>query len=159
MRRSLFVFALLAMMLAGGTAGQIASARAQSPTPVIDAQANKELMLKYYEEVWNNGNTDFVYEALVPDFNWWFGISELFLVGPDAVKAHADNLHTSIEGMGLTVDLILAEGDYVAVRWTLTSTPEGTPGAAATVLCTGNDIVRMENGMAAEMWQETVSCV
>jgi hypothetical protein len=146
-------------MVAGATAGQLVTVGAQSPTPATDAQANKELMLKYYEEVWSNGNTDFVYEALAPDFQWWFGISELFLVGPDAVKAHADNLHASIDGMGLTVDLILAEGDYVAIRWTLTSTPEGTPGAAATVLCTGNDIVRMENGMAAEMWQETVSCV
>jgi hypothetical protein len=147
------------MMVAGATAVQLGTVGAQSPTPATDAQANKELMLKYYEEVWSNGNTDFVYEALAPDFQWWFGISELFLVGPDAVKAHADNLHASIDGMGYAVDLILAEGDYVAIRWTLTSTPEGTPGAAATVLCTGNNIVRMENGMAAEMWQETVSCV
>src|SRR5688500_4950460 len=118
MRRRLFILALLAMMLAGGTAGQLVSTGAQSPTPATDAQAHKELMLKYYEEVWNNGNTDFVYEALAPDFQWWFSISELFLVGPDAVKAHADNLHANIEGMGFTVNIILAEGDYVAVRWT-----------------------------------------
>jgi hypothetical protein len=158
MRRTLIVSALIVFMLAGGI-GQVLIARAQSPTPATDTQANKELVLRYYDEVWSNENTDFVYEALAPDFEWWFGIDELFLVGPEAVKLHADALHASIDGMGFTVDIALAEGEYVAVRWTLTSTPEGTPGAAAAVLCTGHDIIRIENGLAAEMWQETVSCV
>ena len=144
-------------MLAGALAGPSLPVHAQSPTPATDAAANKELVLRFYEEVWNKGNTDFAYEVLAPDFNWWFGIDELFLIGPEAVKLHAENLGAQIEGMGLTVDIALAEGEYVATRWTFTSTPEATP-TATTVLCTGNDIWRFENGMAVEMWQESVSC-
>jgi hypothetical protein len=153
MHRKLVLIALFAMMLVGSSAGT----GAQSPTPASDAQANKELVLHYYSEVWDKSNSDVVYETLSPDFQWWFSSTELFKVGPDAVKAHADNLNANIEGMGVTVDIALAEGEYVAIRWTFTSTPEGTP-SATTVLCTGNDIWRIVDGLAAELWQESVSC-
>jgi hypothetical protein len=70
----------------------------------------------------------------------------------------------AIEGMGLTVDIALAEGEYIAARWTLVgivSPGKGTPqavGAAPQLLCTGNDIYRVEANLIAELWQETVTC-
>lgn len=157
MHRKLVVTALVTIMLAGTLAGSSLAARAQDATPTSDPAANKALVLRYQSEVWDKGNTDVVYEVLAPDFIWRFSSTEIFLVGPEAVKMHADNLNTNVEGMGLTVDLALAEGEYVAIRWTLTSTPQATP-TTATLLCTGNDIYRIENGLLAELWQETVSC-
>jgi hypothetical protein len=139
-------------------------ARAQDATLEADAAANKALVLRYLVEVWDKGNTDVVNEVLAPDFTWRFSATEVFLVGPGAVKAHADNLNAAIEKMGLTVDIALAEGEYVAARWTLVGIAppgEGTPqavGATPQLLCTGNDIYRIEGNLIAELWQETVTC-
>jgi hypothetical protein len=165
--RSTALATMLVVAVLGGTAfyrtaqpGSTASAAAQA-TPEAgqahDLEANKALVLRYQTEVWDKGNTDVVYEVLAPDFTWHFAISEIFLVGPDAVKQHAENLGAQIEGMGLTVDKILAEGDQVAIRWTLTSTAAATPDVT-TILCTGNDIYRVEDGQLAEVWNETASC-
>lgn len=125
-----------------------------------EAATNKALILRFYEEVWNKGNTEFVYEVIAPDFTWRFGVSEVFLVGPDAAKENADNLYRNIDGMGLTIDHIVAEDDLVAAHWIMTSTPAGTPGTAttATELCAGIDMWRFENGMAVELWEESSTC-
>jgi hypothetical protein len=158
MRRNIIVTALLGLLLGGLLAGSSDAVRAQDATPSAnDPAANKALVLRYEEEVWNQGNTDVVYEVLAPEFIWRFSSTEIFLVGPDAVKAHADNLNSQIEGMGLTVDIALAEDDLVAIRWSLTSTSVATP-ATTTLLCTGNDIYRIDNGLIAESWQESASC-
>jgi hypothetical protein len=159
MRRNLVVTALLVLVV-GLIAGQSLDARAQDATPAGGSDANKALVLRYYEEVWNGGDTAVAHAVLAPDFTWRLGLNRVFLVGPEAVKQHADNLRSQIEGLGLSVDAILAEGDLVAARWTLTATPAGANGtpAAATVLCTGNDIWRIEVGLAVEVWAESASC-
>jgi hypothetical protein len=158
MHRKLVVTLLLALIVAGGLVGLSGAVRAQDATPAAsDPAANKSMVLRYYDEVWDKGNTDVVYELLAPEFVWRFGSTEIFQVGPDATKAHIDNLNASIEGMGMTVDLVLAENDLVAVRWSLTSTSIATP-ATTTLVCTGNNIFRIENGLLAEVWSESVSC-
>jgi hypothetical protein len=154
--------ALLALTVVGLLAGAAFVVRAQDSTPPADIEANKALVLRYQNEVWDQGTTDVVFEVLAPDFTWRFGATEIFLVGPDAVKAHADNLHANIEGMAVSVDIVVAEGEWVAIRWTLTETPqveEGTPQAQPHLLCTGNDIYRVADGLLAEVWQETVTCL
>jgi hypothetical protein len=151
--------AVLAVMLVGGLFPALTQVDAQEATPASDSdlEANKALVLRYESEVWDKGNTDVVFEVLAEDFTWRFAISEVFLIGPESVKMHADTLDRQIEGMGLTVDLMVAEGNMVAIRWTFTSTPEATP-TVTTVLCTGNDFFRIENGKLAELWSESVSC-
>jgi hypothetical protein len=151
---------LLVVALVGTLAASAHVARAQDATPAGGSDANKALVLRYYEEVWNGGDTAVAHEVLASDFTWRLGLNRVFLVGPDAVMQHADNLRSQIEGLGLTVDAILAEGDLVAARWTLTATPAGANGtpAATTVLCTGNDVWRIEGGLAAEVWAESASC-
>jgi hypothetical protein len=155
---------LLGLLIAGSVVESTVGVRAQDATPAGDPDANKAVVLRYLSEVWDKGNTDVAYETLAPDFVWRFGTTEIFQVGPDASKAHADNLNAEIQEMGLTVDIALAEGDLVAVRWTflgILPAGEGTPqttSATPQVLCTGNDIYRVEDGLIAELWQESASC-
>jgi hypothetical protein len=151
---------LLVLTLAGVLARSALSAGAQDATPAADLAANKALVVRYFEEMWNQGNLAVADEILTPDYTWRFGMTEIFKVGPEAVKLHVENLRRSIDGLHFTVDILLAEGEYVAARWSM----EGNgPGAGGTpvpqLLCTGNNIYRVEAGKLAEVWQETVSCV
>jgi hypothetical protein len=50
-----------------------------------------------------------------------------------------------------------AGDDLVATRWSFTSTSGAAP-TTTTLLCTETDISRIEDGLLAELWQESVSC-
>jgi ketosteroid isomerase-like protein len=160
-RRFVLITIASFMLVAGVIAAPSLGAHAQDATSTNDIEANKALVQRYYDEVWSGGDTNVALEVLAPDFKWWFGIDELFKEGPEATKAHAETLRAQIEGMGYTLDKILAEDDLVAVRWILTSTTAGANGtpAATTVFCTGNNIIRIEDGLIAELWTETASCI
>jgi predicted ester cyclase len=49
---------------------------------------------------------------------------------------------------------VIAEGDRVVIRWTLTGTVQTDHGAVP-VVYTGIDIFRIENGKLAKLWQNT----
>ena len=157
MRRNPIFIALVTMVLAGALAGSSLTAQAQDATPAADPAANKALVLRFLDEIWNKGTFAVADEILAPDFTWRFGATEIFLVGPEAVKMHYENLRGNIPGVGLTADIAIAEGEYVAVRWSLTSTSQATP-STTTLLCTGNNIYRIAGGLIAELWQESLSC-
>jgi predicted ester cyclase len=57
-----------------------------------------------------------------------------------------------------TADDSIAEGDKVAARFTMRGTQRdefmGIPATGKEILVTGIDIVRFENGKAAEHWHE-----
>jgi hypothetical protein len=73
-------------------------------------------------------------------------------VGPQAIKQTAADVRAYFSGPALSADDVIAEGDRVVIRWTLTgsvSTPHGT----VPVVYTGIDIFRIEGGKLAELWQ------
>jgi hypothetical protein len=154
-----FVAVLILQLLSGSLSG-----RAQDATPIADSDANKALVLRFLDEVWNEGNTDVAYEVLAPDFTWWLSTGEIYLIGPDAFKREADAVRAAIDEVGLTFDIVLAEGEFVAVRYTflgILPQGDGTPQAADAApeeLCRGNAIYRVEDGKIAELWDESVSC-
>ena len=127
------------------------------PTSANDPEANKALVLRYLNEAWNQEKTDVVDEVLAPGFTWRVLPGEIYLSGRFAVKQEIEAVRASLEGPWLTIDVAIAEDEYVAIRWTLTSTSMATP-ATTTVLCAGTDFYRIEDGLIAELWQESSSC-
>ncbi|HEY7030438.1 MAG TPA: ester cyclase [Thermomicrobiales bacterium] len=61
-------------------------------------------------------------------------------------------------GVEITTDLVLVDGDYVTVRWTLRGTHlgefRGVPPSGAEVTYTGISIFRIECGRIVETWDE-----
>jgi predicted ester cyclase len=107
------------------------------------SEANKQLIRRYYQE-WNSGNLD-VIDELFADSRVAAGVRR----GCGAYLAAFPDLHASIEEM-------VAEGDKVAVRSTMTGTQDGEiKGIAPTgrqVSMDSAEIYRIKDGKFVAYW-------
>jgi predicted SnoaL-like aldol condensation-catalyzing enzyme len=118
-----------------------------------DVAANTALVLRYQQEIFEQGKMATADEILAPDFTSNSPADQSFAVGPEAVTQQATALRAFYSrGIVLTADDVIAQGDRVAVRWTLTAT---APGEArdVPVTVTGMNIFRIQDGQLAEMWE------
>ena len=88
-------------------------------------------------------------------FVWYAPPQTVSVVGPEAVKQSAKDVRAYFgDDLALSADDVIAEGDRVVIRWTLTGTVQTDHGAVP-VVYTGIDIFRIEDGKLAELWQNT----
>ena len=127
---------------------------AQEATPTGDLEANKALARRFHEEIFDQGNQAAAAEILTPDFVWHAPPQEIFVTGPEAVNEVATEVRAFIPDFVSTDDDVIAEGDRVVIRWTMTGTAQ-TEAGGVPVIYTGIDIFRIENGKLAELWQNT----
>ena len=117
---------------------------------------NKALVRRFYEEVWDRGNTDFAFEVFADDYVRHDLRAIEALPGPQGQKKIAEDFRAAFPDLRFVVDLTFGEGDYVAARWTATGThsgPWGTleaTGRRATF--SGVNLYRFEHGKVAEIW-------
>ena len=154
MRPRLAMIVLLTLTLVGVVAGSALAARTQDATPASDLETNKELARCFHDEIFEDGNLDVADEILAPDFVWYTPPTETFLTGPEAIKLQATDLRGFFADLVMTDDDVIAEGDRVVIRWTLTGTAQTETGPAP-VTFTGIDIFRVADGQLAELWQNT----
>jgi predicted SnoaL-like aldol condensation-catalyzing enzyme len=149
------VTALFALTVVGFLAGAALSTRAQDATPPTDLAANTVLARRFHDEIFEQGNLAAADEILTPDFVWHAPPDQEFVVGPEAVKEVATEVRAFFgDDFVSSDDDVIAEGDRVAIRWTLTGTVQ-TESGPVPVVYTGIDIFRIENGRLAELWQNT----
>ena len=144
------VFALIAVL--AGTLFVPAAGNVHA-TATDDLVANTALVLRYQQEIFEQGKMATADEILAPGFICHSPADQSLAVGPEAVKHQATALRAFYSrGIVLTADDVIAQGDRVAVRWTLTAT---APGEArdVPVTVTGMDIFRIQDGQLAEMWE------
>src|SRR5437764_1381191 len=76
--------------------------------------------------------------------------------GIEGIRNLFATLHNAFPDAHVTLDDVLAEGDKVVVRSTLSGTHQGTfmgiPATGRHVSITGIDIVRMRDGKMVEHW-------
>lgn len=119
--------------------------QAQSVTVL---EQNKHLMLRWFEEVWNQGRRETIYELLAEDAVIHDGNRDL-RGHADFCKFH-DDLRAQFSDFHIGPVVALAEGDLACLHWsaefhhTATSTP---------LKITGTSVVRVENGRVVEGWQ------
>ena len=121
------------------------------------SQENKQLVRRWFEEVWNQGRVDAIDEMFAAD-GLAYGLTEnpSEALGPSSFR----DLHTTLRGafpdMIITVDDMIAEGDKVAARCSVRGRHQGDHlGIAATdtpVDFTGIAIVRISDGKIVEAW-------
>ena len=122
------------------------------------SEENKELVRRWFEEVWNKGRADAIDEMF--DEN---GIAHGLaddpanpIKGPNSFKPFHDVFRQAFPNMTIYIEDLIAEGDRVAARCSVRARHEGNfRGKAATqapVEFSGIAIVRIENGKIVEAW-------
>ncbi len=122
----------------------------------MNAEANKALVRRFYDEVWNQGNLDVADEVFAPDYVRHDLRASEPAPGPDGQKQIAAGFRAAFPDLEFKVDLLLAEGDYVAGRWTATGTHlgpwGGVPATGRSMRFSGVNVFRFVDGKVAEIW-------
>jgi len=119
------------------------------------SEQNKELMNRWFEEVWNKGRVEAVDEMLAEDC-LAHGLGSVPLVGPAGFRTVVEKFRGAFPDIQIVVEDAVTEGDRVAVRTSVRGTHLGDHlGIAATgkpIDFTGMVFVRIKNGRIAEGW-------
>jgi predicted ester cyclase len=124
----------------------------------MSTEANKAITRQVYQDIFGQGQMSLIDELCAADY-----IEHVPPVtpgqptrGPEALKALVSRIRTAFPDLRITIDVLLAEGDTVAVRstWRGTHTgpfgplpPTGKPAVWAVM-----DIGRIVEGKLVEHW-------
>ena len=122
------------------------------------SEANKRLVLRWFEEVWNNGRAEAI-EELFAENGIAHGLSEdpdNPVRGPKDYRPFHSMLRGAFPNIKVVVEDMIAEGDKVTARCLVQGKHEGDHlGIEATnqeVDFTGITIVRIADGQIVEAW-------
>jgi steroid delta-isomerase-like uncharacterized protein len=122
----------------------------------MGAAENKELVRRFYSEVWVNGNLDAADEVFAADYTRHDLRATEALPGPDGQKKIAAEFRAAFPDLQFDVELLIADGDYVVGRWTASGTNLGPWGSlqptGRRVTFSAANIFRFEDGKVAELW-------
>jgi steroid delta-isomerase-like uncharacterized protein len=122
----------------------------------MGAAENKELVRRFYEEVWVKGNLDAADEVFARDYVRQDFRATDALPGPDGQKKIAADFRAAFPDLRFEIELLIADDQYVVGRWTASGTnlgPWGTlePTGRAVTFSAAN-IFRFEDGKVVELW-------
>jgi len=122
------------------------------------SEENKQLVRRWFEEVWNNGRADAI-EEMFDQYGIAHGLSDdpsQPITGPGEFRPFHTLFRDAFPNMAIVVEDMVAEGDKVAARCSVRAKHEGDfMGREATqspVEFTGITIVRIANGKIVEAW-------
>lgn len=124
---------------------------------MADAENNKAVVYRWFEEVWNQGRAESI-DALFAEDGISHGLGEagVEVRGPAAFKPFLERLRGAFPDIHFTVEDTLVEGDRVAARWRAAMTHRGDqlglPASGRGAEVTGMSIVRIADGKIAEAW-------
>jgi steroid delta-isomerase-like uncharacterized protein len=119
------------------------------------AAANKELVRRFYKEVYGDWNMALVDAVVSPRFvshDWPEGGP----TGPQAFRDYYSALRSAVPDARYVVDDLIAEGDRVVVRWRMLGTHERAfgdiPPTGQPITLKGIAVYRLELGKLVERW-------
>jgi steroid delta-isomerase-like uncharacterized protein len=123
----------------------------------VDAlEENKRLVRRVYEEFTNQRRFDLAPELFGPDFVDHGAPAEL--VGPAGVAEFLRRFATAFPDFQFAIEAIVAEGDLVHVRGTVSGTQRGPyaglPATGKHAVWSAMDDFRIEGGKVVERWTE-----
>jgi steroid delta-isomerase-like uncharacterized protein len=121
------------------------------------SEANKQLTQRWYQEVWNQKNSDAIDAMFSPSGkSYGFPEPDSVLIGPSGFKAIHATFCGAFPDLHITLEDIICEGDRVAVRWSSTMTHLGHhlgfPASSKKAALSGSSFLNMQNGMIVEGW-------
>jgi steroid delta-isomerase-like uncharacterized protein len=122
----------------------------------MGTEDNKALVRRFYEEVWDRGNSEVAFDVFAADYVRHDFRSSEALPGPAGQKKIADDFRAAFPDLHVSVDLIIGEGDFVVGRWTATGTHRGSwagiEPSGRRISFSAANIFRFEDGKVAEIW-------
>ena len=123
----------------------------------MSTEANKTVLRRIYEEVFNKGNLEAVDDLHAANFAY-HGPGGVELKGRAEAKEYVRAFRAAFPDVCVTVENMVAEGDYVAHRARFTGTHRGDwmgiPPTGKRVDVTLNVLSRFVGGKEAEAWEE-----
>jgi len=122
----------------------------------MDANQNKAVTRRYFEELWTQNDLSVIDEIIAPEVVG-HSAGKTFR-GADALRQRARALRAVYSDVRITVEDQIAEGDKALVRWTFRGRHTGEiMGAKPTgkeVVATGMNLFRLDDGRIEEIWVE-----
>ena len=121
------------------------------------SEANKAIVRRWFEEVWNQGREETIDELFAPHaVGYGLGDTDVTTRGPAEFKIFANNLRGALPDIHMKIEDTIAEGDKVTVRISVEGTHKGAQlGVAPTgrrIRIAGIVVVRIANGQIVEGW-------
>jgi steroid delta-isomerase-like uncharacterized protein len=122
----------------------------------LSEDANKALVQRFYEEAWGRGDLDVADELFADDYERHDFRAGDPTPGPEGQKEIARAFRAAFPDLSFEIDFILADGDFVAGRWTATGThlaswagvePTGKPMRFSAI-----NVFRFSGGKVVELW-------
>ncbi|MGA8440474.1 MAG: ester cyclase [Candidatus Sulfotelmatobacter sp.] len=125
--------------------------------PVEPVEENVKLMRRWFQEVWNEGKTQTVYDLLSQNsVAKGQGGPEEEIHGPAEFVQFVDRIRAAFSDINLKVEEAFGAQDKVVVRWSGTMTHRGdglgVPGTGKPVRIGGISIARILEGKIVEGW-------
>jgi steroid delta-isomerase-like uncharacterized protein len=122
----------------------------------MSIEDNKRLVSRFYDEVWTRGNVAVAHETFADDYvRHDLRPTQAEPGGAGQAKIAAD-FRRAFPDLTFHVDVILAEDDLVAARWTAQGTHSGPWGnvqpTGMRTRFSGVNIFRIRDGKVAEIW-------
>lgn len=123
----------------------------------VDTEANRQLVKRFYDEVWSRGNVRFAEEVFADDYLRHDPRPTQAPSGPTGQAVIAERFRRAFPDLEWQVNMLIAERDLVAARWTASGTQSGAWGEVAPTgrqaTFSGVNIFRFgENGKVVELW-------
>jgi predicted ester cyclase len=125
----------------------------------VDADALKAMYRRWLLEEWGAGDYSVAEELIADDL-----VDHNRLPGQPPGRAGdvwmAKMIRTAFPDAAFQADVVIADGDYVTGRWTMTATNTGPfelfglPPTGRPVTMTGQEIFRVRDGKFAEVWHQ-----
>ena len=150
----LAAIAIAAAVLAAPVTSAPAVAKAAQAADMT--QQNKMLLREFYQKVWTGKDYAWFKAHVTPGIVDHNPPPNTSGKGVDTVVETFKMMHAAFPDLKVTVDDMVAEGDKVVARYTMTGTNKGPmmghPATGKKATWTGIDIIRFENGKAADRW-------
>ena len=119
-----------------------------TPQMQTTAEQNKQLMVRWFEEVWNEGKRETIHDLF--DEKGVLHDGDTIFRGPDDFCRFYDALRSEFADFRATRVVSLAEGDLVCLHWSIACRHKASN---KTVQVSGTSVVRFEDGKLVEAWQ------
>jgi predicted SnoaL-like aldol condensation-catalyzing enzyme len=116
--------------------------------PLSLIERNKQMIVRWFEEVWNQGNRSTISELLHADAVLHDGARDFR--GPGEFLTFHGELHAQFANFRITPVVVLAEDDLVCMHWSADFRHKKSDKA---VHITGTSVIRIEGGRFVEGWQ------
>ena len=121
------------------------------------SEQNRALAVRWFEEVWNQGNESTIDELFDPQGKCYgFPESNSVLTGPEGFKAVHRQFQNAFGQIHIHIDDLIAMGDRLAIRWTCNAVHNGDglgfPATGKKTTIPGSSFLTCRDGKIIEGW-------